>query len=165
VSETAKGNGLIPAKEFFEGDLPPVGVYGFDILRVTSTTRKRRDGSTQQVLSVRAEIHTAFKTTNGLTGPLEKSLRVSDSFPLSGRGVAKLKSLYKAITGESVPVVVGEDGEAYIDSKAVGEDLLGGGVFGAYTHWTNEDTKEVFGNWGYSFARKPEDVYLPEELR
>jgi len=156
---------MIPAKEFFEGDVPPIGVYGFDILRAEPSTRKSRDGSTYEVLSVRAEIHTAYKVTKGPTGPLAKAIRVTDSFPLTGKGVGKLKALYKAVTDKSIPVVIGENGEAFINPKAIGDDLRGASVFGAYTHWTNDATQEVSGNWGYSFARKAEDVYPPKELQ
>jgi hypothetical protein len=168
------------AKDFFEGGLVNEAVYRFEITKASVETLKaQRDNPSKGVkkgdefkkLLVTFQLEEDHK---GTYNPTRKD-RLIDSFPLYGKSLRRLASLYKAVTGSTPTVVTDEEtGEDIIDFDAIADALAGGCAWGVVTHrnrqtetddGTWEDTDEVDAKFGWSFAGSPEGVRVPKPVQ
>jgi hypothetical protein len=168
----------MPAKEFFEAGLVDENIYRFEIVNMEVREYKKRDpkpgeSPTFEKMVGSFELKESADGTYELA-PGKNPQKITESFPLYGKALRRLASLYRAVTGTAPTILVDEDtGEEIIDFQAMAAELRNGLAWGVVlkknrqeknAEGVYEDTDEVDSKFGWSFASSPDQVRPPKEL-
>ena len=168
VEETASH--IIDADEFAKAGLTDEGVYNWKVVKMWKQSKDGRKGPYEVITGLLQPFERAHFTSDGGVDDIEElefARNEFQDFPMNGKGLGRLKGLYKVITGQLPQGILNPDSGRYeIDLLAVAEECVGGTAWNAFTHTKpDEKTRAIYGRLGFNFNKAPKAIkrLLPAE--
>ncbi len=138
--------------------LPDEGIYKFRVETIEEVDRTNREGEDYTRVEAR------FVLLENGNGALDFNSSVFENFYTDGRGLERFVNLFKSITGYVPEGTVDDDGNFYVDTKDMLDEIRGGEAWGAYTHATEkrEDGTKT-GRFGWQFNADGTKVRMPRK--
>lgn len=161
---------IIDADDFAKAGLLDEGVYNFKVTKMWKQTKSGKNGEYEVITGILTPFERAHFNEDGGVEDIEElefARGEFQDFPLNGKGLGRLKGLYKVVTG-TLPqgTLNAESGRYEIDLLAVAEETVGGTAWNAYTYTEpDKETRAVYGRIGFNFQKqaKPIKRLLPKK--
>ena len=154
---------IVTADDFAKAGLLDEGVYNFKVTKMWKQTKDGKNGEYEVITGILTPFERAhFNEEGGIEDIEELDFARGEfqDFPLGGKGLGRLKGLYKIITGTLPQGSLNPDTGRYeIDLLAVAEETVGGTAWNAYTYTEpDKDTRAVYGRIGFNFQKQPKAI-------
>jgi len=161
---------VIDADDFAKAGLQTEGVYHWTVTKMFKQTKTGKNGDYDVITGILTPFERAIFNPGGGVEDIEEldfARGEFQDFPLNGKGLGRLKGLYKVITG-TLPqgVLNAETGRYEIDLLSVAEECVGGTAWNSYTHTKpDQQTRAIYGRIGFNFNKGPKAIkrLLPQE--